>query len=133
MQYLTYAEYIELGGMLSEREFDRYELQARKQFIDRVSFNRISRLKVIPEDVKQCAFELIDRIELQNQKRSCNKQSESNDGVSITYKPADETVFQNDCILLVTSYLGDCRTEDGTPLTYRGIAKCDIITPEVAK
>ncbi|MCI8332845.1 MAG: hypothetical protein HFE78_08490 [Clostridiales bacterium] len=62
--------------------------------------------------------------------RANSKQAESNDGVSVTYRTVDDSDFRTECLRLVQTYLSDCRVYDGTPVTYRGIAKCDLVCKE---
>jgi hypothetical protein len=60
MQYLTYADYESLGGNLPQDEFTRQEYAARKE-IDFHTFNRLQGIDPIPEDLKMCTLELIQR------------------------------------------------------------------------
>lgn len=87
-QYLTYSEYQELGGdAIGETPFNLLEFEARKQ-IDLRTQNRLKNLDTIPDEVKMCMFNLINKIESYNtttQDASSNVANESIDGYSITY------------------------------------------------
>ena len=86
-QYLTYAEYIELGGTLEETPFNILEFESRKQ-IDLRTQNRLKNENTIPEEVKLCDFHLISKIESYSialNSSSGNIASENIDGYSISY------------------------------------------------
>jgi hypothetical protein len=58
--YLTYEEYKDMGGKLSETDFLRHEHAARKE-IDSLTFNRLQEVEPIPEDLKMCVLELVQQ------------------------------------------------------------------------
>jgi hypothetical protein len=58
--YLEYAEYQKLGGNLEQLEFNRQEFAARKE-IDFYTFNRLQGINPVPENLKMCVLELIQR------------------------------------------------------------------------
>jgi hypothetical protein len=60
MSYITFADYQSLGGALEQPEFARQEYAARKE-IDFHTFNRLQNLAAIPECLKMCAMELVQR------------------------------------------------------------------------
>lgn len=59
--YITYSEYKALGGELDEDAFTIYERKSRK-FLDTITFNRIQKLTIIPDEVKEYEVEIISRI-----------------------------------------------------------------------
>lgn len=88
-QYLTYTEYQELGGTLSETPFNLLEFASRKQ-IDENTQARLNGIETsqIPQEVKMCVFNLIDCIEKYNESIdgvSGNVESENIDGYSVKY------------------------------------------------
>ncbi len=93
-QYLTYAEYQELGGSaIGEMPFNLLEFEARRK-IDVRTFNRLNSDN-IPQEVKLCEFKMINSIEnyikaIQDTSSSGNVKSESTDGYSISYGSASE-------------------------------------------
>ena len=87
-QYLTYQEYISLGGnQIGETPFNLLEFEARKQ-IDLRTHRRLVDVETIPDEVKICMFNLINKIESyakSTQSATSNVANESIDGYSITY------------------------------------------------
>jgi hypothetical protein len=60
MSYLSFTDYQSLGGNLPETDFNRQEYAARKE-IDLHTFNRLQGIEPIPEDLKMCVLELVQR------------------------------------------------------------------------
>ena len=89
-QYLTYAEYQELGGSaIGEMPFNLLEFEARKQ-IDLRTQMRLKNIdsENIPYEVKLCDFHLMNKISEyaeEDIKTSGNKASENTDGYSVSY------------------------------------------------
>ena len=91
-QYLTYQEYMALGGTLTETPFNLLEFEARKQ-IDLRTQKRLVGIEEIPEEVKLCDFHLINKIESYAKSMSSmggNIKSENIDGYSVSYATAGE-------------------------------------------
>lgn len=96
-QYLTYAEYTELGGSaMAEMPFNILEFEARRQ-IDIRTFNRLKDVenKDIPQEVKLCEYALINSINsfqetTNNVASNGNVASENTDGYSISYITSDK-------------------------------------------
>ena len=89
-QYLTYAEYTELGGSaIGDMPFNLLEFEARR-LIDIKTFNRLVDGKDIPQAVKLCEYNLINSIISYNKtinsiNNEGNKASESTDGYNVSY------------------------------------------------
>lgn len=98
-QYLTYQEYQDLGGTLAETSFNLLEYEARKQ-IDIRTQRRLVDSKQIPNEVKMCMFNLINKIvEYSNSMQSAMNSdgsvaSETTDGYSISYNQINATQIQ---------------------------------------
>lgn len=84
MNYINYEEYQEFGGELEEKDFKRMLFPAAKT-IDYYTYNRIRKLKDIPNEVKACLFELIEYEYLLEEKGGVEIASETVDTHSITY------------------------------------------------
>lgn len=86
-QYLSYDEYVELGGTLEEMPFNILEYEIRR-IIDRRTLNRLKNVDDIPNEVKMCMFNMMT-ISTNYQKSldldKGNIASESVDGYSVTY------------------------------------------------
>ena len=90
-QYLTYAEYRDLGGTLDITPFNLLEFEARRK----IDIRTQSRLKEIdsqdiPQEVKLCIFNLISSIydyasSIKSATENGNIASENTDGYSVTY------------------------------------------------
>lgn len=91
-QYLTYEEYVAMGGTLAVAPFNLLEFEARKK-IDLRTQRRLVGQETIPEEVKVCEFQMISKINEYVEKSNnynANYASESIDGYSVTYLTAQE-------------------------------------------
>lgn len=123
-QYLTYNEYIELGGTLEEMPFKILELEAR-QSVDKYTFGRLKNREEQNQEVKLLVYRLMTLIESYKSLEQQNKAiaSENTDGYSISYStPSTSTTEaqESEKKALVKEYLIDCKLEDGTPYLYCG-------------
>jgi len=124
-QYLTYAEYVELGGTLDETPFNILELEAQKN-VDKYTFGRLKKLEEQINEVKVCIYELIGIINTYKSYEKQNKSisSENIDGYSISYNQVIENVSKskiNEIKGIIKTYLADCYLENGTPYLYVGV------------
>lgn len=93
-QYLTYAEYKALGGSLAETPFNLLEFEARN-LIDLRTQNRLVGVENIPQKVKICVFNLIEKMDkyinqVNQISQNGDKSSESIDGYSVSYTNATQ-------------------------------------------
>lgn len=125
-QYLTYDEYLSLGGdNIGEMPFQLLEFDARK-VIDKYTFNRLVELATQVEEVKLCVYKIINILKsyqsLDKQNRAIS--SESIDGYSISYTQPGITQIEaknSELEDIVKTYLINCKLDDGTPYLYRGV------------
>ena len=114
-QYLTYAEYRELGGTeIGEKPFNLLEYEARRK-IDVKTLNRLKGIDEIPQEVKLCEYELINKIKsyltvTNSIGANGNISSENTDGYSISYITANQvsdvvTSKKNDLDDTIRTYL----------------------------
>lgn len=135
--YLTFTEYIQMGGTITdEATYNSLAWEADAQ-IDWYTFNRLWKETAIPERVKICAFQLIKLLAAKNNvlipdvtntngiNATAQIMSQSNDGVSteysvlhadVTYEKAKEEI--KECI---KKYLNGVMTSTGKKLLYRGL------------
>lgn len=90
-QYLSYAEYRNLGGLLDIMPFNLLEFESRRK-IDIYTSNRLKGTEIqnVPQEVKLCIFNLIIAINnyassITSATENGNIQSENTDGYSVTY------------------------------------------------
>lgn len=81
--YITYAEYVRMGGTAQESDFPRLETMARK----RLDYWTQSRITESDDDIKLCMTLIIDRLD-DDQGGEQDVSSVSNDGVSMSFADA---------------------------------------------
>lgn len=91
-QYLSYEEYIELGGTLEEVPFNELEFECRR-IIDSRTQNRLKNADEIPQEVKMLEYKMLEELQgyynsLQNAQKGI--QSENTDGYSVSYIPSNQ-------------------------------------------
>ena len=132
--YLTYEEYLNMGGTLDEAAFDNYLLDA-EMLIDWYTFNRLEHETVIPEKVKKCVYKLISLEDMKskafvlgrevNGEGNASVASQSNDGVSISYNTISASqaldLIKSDAENIIKQYLNGVVKSLGRKLLYRGI------------
>lgn len=129
MEYITYTEYVELGGVLSESDFSKAYRRARAE-LDNVTFGRLRNESEVDSDVKACLAEMIDLCAADFALYSSSEgvqavQNVSNDGVSVSYATATvgdwfATVYPNRVREIAQLYLSGKRNSNGVQLLYRG-------------
>ena len=128
-QYLTYEEYIGLGGELDLMPFNLLEFEARRQ-IDIRTFNRLKDGENIPQEVKLCEYALINSINefatsTSNVASKGNIASENTDGYSVSYVTANQisdivNSKQEEINNIIETYLMFV-TYNGEHLMYTGV------------
>lgn len=122
-QYLTYQEYLALGGTLEEMPFNLLEFNARKK-IDERTFGRLINKGQEYKEVKLCVYNMITTLNSYSSYDTQNKaiSSESTDGYSISYgTPQKSTTEAKNSELedVMNSYLANI-VIDNVPVLYRG-------------
>lgn len=108
-QYLTYNEYKELGGNLSEMPFNLLEYRAEKQ-VDEMTSGRFRKLSEYPIELKLCINELITEIKKYNE--TGNKSSESVGNYSVNYDKLITTEKKKSLKSIIKEYLSDTKVDD---------------------
>lgn len=116
--YLTEAEYDEIknGEIPSAYRVTEYKM---RMLVDTYTFGRLKDFDKIPEAVKMLMAELIDLTVSHDTETEIA--SQSNDGVSVTYREKSQT-YEEECETLIYTYLDGVKTADGTPVLYRGVS-----------
>ena len=122
-QYLTYQEYLALGGTLDEMPFNLLEFNARKK-IDERTFGRLIDKGQEYKEVKLCVYNMITTLNSYSSYNTQNKaiSSESTDGYSISYgTPQKSTTEAKNSELedVIDTYLSNLIVDD-VPVLYRG-------------
>jgi len=123
--YLSYDEYLDMGGLLQQAAFARWEAQAALT-IDRMTQKRIRDMAVAPDTVKQLVFELIalaSAADPLNPALYLTQETEIVDGVhsSRIYSQGRGNMVTGRMEQLVVAYLGDVTDDTGMPLLYLGV------------
>ena len=136
--YLTYEEYIQMGGeALEDTAFENLEFEART-IVDWWTYNRLQNEEEYPEAVKRCMYKLITLIFTRQQAQLLNSGNDtvsnstgvgivqqSNDGVYTTYNimSAGEIISQSeeDIKSTIRMYLSNVRNSLGRKVLYRGL------------
>ena len=121
MQYLTYEQYTEIGGTLEMTAFSR-NIDRVCGMIDNATFGRIDKMAVVPRQVKACCRELVEYLANIVESGNVSSQSQSAGGVSesVTYTNKTTEDIENECANIIFDFLGNVKTDNGTPLLYRG-------------
>ena len=129
-QYLTYDEYRDFGGTLTEASFNLLEISARCQ-IDLRTQNRLVNETEIPSKVKLCVLHLIDKIySYANASNNVNGNiaSENTDGYSVSYVTANQIqeIIKSKNVelqdIMITDLYGV--VVNGESILYDGIRYC---------
>lgn len=134
--YLTYEEYLKMGGTLSETAFTNLEIEA-EFLINWHTFNRLKSDILYPKAVKVCVFKLVEIVSKKQEAFSLGQSvdgkvtssisSQSNDGVSISYNAMSASelfsLCKDEMRQTIQMYLSDVKNSKGHKLLYRGIYK----------
>lgn len=130
MPYLDQAEYIEMGGTITEDDELRYQrLESRASHaIDRATHGRIKGEKPVRNAVKFCVYEMIERYASDEAMAGMSGReiaSMSNDGVSVSYVSGASASGGSASALRdaesIRAWLMDEVDGNGTPLLYAGV------------
>ena len=129
MAYLTYDEYEQMGGQLSEAAFSTLEFRASKA-VDMLTHGRVADEQPVREAVKLAVYALVIEMDADEKRAAAydgrEVQSMSNDGVSVTFSAvaaggdaarAQNARYNN----VLKAFLFGEVTEDGVPLIYAGV------------
>lgn len=92
-QYLTYQEYLTLGGTLDKIPFNLLEYNARKE-IDSRTQKRFVGIGNEYEEVKICIFNLINTLKTSDKVQDKRISSENTDGYSVTYTTPQKSLIE---------------------------------------
>ena len=122
MQYLTYDEYINIGGTLDLTAFNR-NIDRACGFVDLYTQSRLHRVLEASQMVKACVRDLVEYLANNvSSNKVITSKSQSAGGVSESESYATKTTDEINCEMLniVYDYLATEKDDCGTPLMYRG-------------
>lgn len=100
-EYITYVEYTNLGGVVSNQTtFAKLERIAQR-YLDAWTLNRLKHASVIIDEVKECLVDMIDK--LYDADNDNNIASFSNGKISITYD--NKKTFEQELYNIALLYL----------------------------
>lgn len=133
--YLTYEEYRNMGGTLDVTTFDDLEFEAEAT-VNWYTFNRLKNDTSFPQELKRLMKYLINLYKIQGNILNSSDnaeaqgalsaiQSQSNDGVSVSYNVLSASEIAQTCKdeaeTAVKKYLQGVMNEAGQLLLYRGV------------
>ena len=122
MQYLTYEEYLEIGGTLDLTAFNR-NIDRACGFVDAHTFGRLQGVSVVSKKVKACARDLVEYLASnvsRETKVTSKSQSAGGASESESYAIKSQDEINAEILCIVYDYLSTEKNDHGTPLMYRG-------------
>lgn len=122
MQYLTYDEYISMGGELNETAFLR-NIDRACRFVDMHTQSRLQSVLEVSQMAKACVRDLVEYLANNaSSGKAVTSKSQSAGGVSESESYATKNNDEINCemINIVYDYLATETDDRGTPLMYRG-------------
>ena len=122
MEYITFDEYVEIGGILERTAFDRYSARTFSRIAEETQ-RRIDAMSIVPKEVKHLCRDLIEYMHNNlNQEKALSSTSQSQGGTSegevyVYIKPSEH---ENNISDIIYDYLGSVEDDNGVPLLYRG-------------
>ena len=122
MIYLTYDEYVEIGGICDLTAFNR-NIDRACGVIDNATHNRIEYMADIPQRAKALCRDLVEYLARNDTTEiAVTSRSQSADGVSESESYATKTTddVYGDIQNMIYDYLLNVTDDKGVPLLYRG-------------
>ena len=126
MKYLTFEEYVKIGGTLENTAFNRYSMRAFA-IVSQETHGRLSKMETVPDEVKHLCRDLIEYMSNNvTTDRVITSASQSQGGASESESYATKTSkdVEEDINNLIYDYLASVENDKGVPLLYRGC--CDV-------
>ena len=122
MTYLTYDEYVGIGGTLDLTAFNR-NIDRACGVIDNATHNRIEHMAEVPQRAKALCRDLVEYLARNDTTEiSVTSRSQSAGGVSESesYETKTADDMYGDIQNIIYDYLLNVTDDKGTPLLYRG-------------
>ena len=119
--YLTYSEYVGMGGTQPKSVFERFNTRAQA-LISRATHRRVETEQPVRPSVRYAAFDIVSAMisDADSGADTHEVASVSNDGVSVTYAVSGKGPSVRYSRIL-RDYLSDEVDVNGTPLMYMGV------------
>ena len=125
MIYLTYQEYLNIGGICDLTAFNRFSDRAFS-IIDDATHNRIECMEEVPQRAKALCRDLVEYLARNDTTEiAVTSRSQSAGGVSESESYATKTAddVYGDIQNMIYDYLLNVADDNGTPLLYRGCSR----------
>ncbi|MBO5854359.1 MAG: hypothetical protein J6Q61_06450 [Bacteroidales bacterium] len=120
MNYLTYDEYQEIGGVLDFAAFSR-NIDRACAMIDIRTQSRLEKFAEIPQIVKAVCRDLVEYITTNTVEKTVTSRSQSAGGLSESESYAEKTADDYSADLdRIFEPLAVVKTKNGISITYRG-------------
>ena len=122
MQYLTYDEYIEIGGTLDLTAFKR-NIDRACGFVDLHTKSRLQSVLEVSQRAKACVRDLVEYLANNvSGAKAVTSKSQSAGGVSESesYATKTDNEINAEMLCVVYDYLATEKDDHGTPLMYLG-------------
>ena len=122
MIYLTYEEYLNIGGICDLTAFNRFSDRAFG-IVDNATHNRIECMDNVPQRARALCRDLVEYLARNDTtEMAVTSRSQSAGGVSESESYATKTAddMYGDIQNMLYDYLGNEKDDKGTPLLYRG-------------
>jgi len=129
--YLTYDDYKELGGTLSENDFRLAERKAQR-WLDYFTFDRCKELKVIPNEVREVLVEFIRRLTAYEEQKEAGETvvQYSNSVEQMTFQVKTEAETKKELSAIALEWLPDYLTNRLVKFDVRAYLQRDDNNPE---
>ena len=125
MIYLTYEEYLNIGGICDLTAFNR-NIDRACGVIDNATHNRIEYVAEVPQRAKALCRDLVEylaRYSTSDMVVSSRSQSAGGVSESESYVTKTDVELQADIDNMIADYLLAETDDNGTPLLYRGCSR----------
>ena len=122
MIYLTYEEYLNIGGICDLTAFNR-NIDRACGIIDNATHNRIEYMADVPQRAKVLCRDLVEYIARNDTTEiavTSRRQSAGGVSESESYATKTDDDVYNDIHNMIYDYLLNVTDDNGTPLLYRG-------------
>lgn len=123
MDYLTYEEYVNIGGILDFTAFSR-NIDRACGMIDNATDGKITEMVEAPSSVKSLCRDLVEFVatNMNSAEKSVNSWSQSAGAVSenVSYAQKTKEALESEAYGIISDHIGMVTNDNGVLLLYRG-------------